>query len=219
MDATSLRDRKKARTRAALIEVSQRLFADQGYAETTLDDICREVEITPQTLLRYFPSKAHLAVAVLDDALEELRAFLEHPDRVHTTLLVWTEYLTLEVRELDEPSSSATANHIRNLRAFHRWTTKDPVLIAMHGDVERRLAELLAASLERDWDAAPGDLHAALVASALVAGRRAVWMRWLAGDDETSAGMLDEHLAVVGYVKSRMARSTADRLPPPRSTS
>src|SRR5437868_12741688 len=73
----SHRERKKARTRAALIEVSQRLFAEKGYAATTLDDICDDVDVRPQTLLRYFDSKAHLALAPLTDSLELLRRFLE----------------------------------------------------------------------------------------------------------------------------------------------
>ena len=63
VEQLSLRERKKARTRASLIEVSQRLFAEHSYSATTLDDICAEVEVTPQTLLRYFDSKAQLAVA------------------------------------------------------------------------------------------------------------------------------------------------------------
>ncbi len=54
----SLRERKKAKTRAALIEASQRLFARRGYTRTTLEDISAEVDITTQTLLRYFDSKA-----------------------------------------------------------------------------------------------------------------------------------------------------------------
>jgi len=57
----SLRERKKAKTRAALIEASQRLFARQGYTGTTLEGISAEVDITTQTLLRYFRHVVGLA--------------------------------------------------------------------------------------------------------------------------------------------------------------
>ena len=84
----SLRERKKARTRAALIEVSQRLFAELGYSVTTLEEICAEVEVTPQTLLRYFPSKAHLALAPMAEYFGQLREFLDHPERKPATQMV-----------------------------------------------------------------------------------------------------------------------------------
>lgn len=209
---TSLRERKKARTRAALIEVSQRLFAERGYGETTLEDISAEVEVTPQTLLRYFDSKAHLAMAPVFDAIEALTAFLENPDRVLTTLEMWQEYVTIESREVDDPTTPSIEDHVRNLRTFRRWSEHDPVLVAMFTDTERRFRELLATQLALDWGAAPDDLHVALVAGALVAGRSAVWLRWLAEDPEPGR-LLDEQLAVIAYVTERLARDTAHQLP------
>src|SRR4051812_46255897 len=192
----SLRERKKARTRAALIEVSQRLFADRGYSVTTLDDICAEVEVTPQTLLRYFDSKARLAVAPEADAVVELRAVMDDPRRRRSALAVWADFVSLEVADVLEPSMPGTSTHVRNLRAFQRWAEKDPVLVAMVTDVGRELGAVLAAGLGRDWHAPPDDLHTTIVASALVAGRLAVWSRWLADDDEPH-GLLDEQLAVI----------------------
>lgn len=208
----SLRERKKARTRAALVEVSQRLFAVQGYSATTLDDICAEVEVTPQTLLRYFPSKAHLAIAPMTDAVGQLREFLERPDRQLATIVVWQEYLTLEAQEVDEPSSPVRASQVENLRAYRRWTDRDPVLVAMASDLDRQLVEMLAAAMARDWGVPTDDLHASIVAGALVAGRTAAWSRWLDGDADRAP--LTELLDVVAYVKKRLARSTASDLVP-----
>jgi len=209
----SLRERKKARTRAALVEVSQRLFADQGYSSTTLDDICSVVEVTPQTLLRYFDSKAHLALAPMNDAVDELARFIEHPGRHLKTLTIWQEYVTLEVSEVVEPTMPATASHVRNLRAFLHWTDRDPALVALWSDLERRLRDVLAAGFVRDWDAEPFDLHAEVVAAALVAGRRTVWSRWLV-DEGGSSTLLAEQLAVIDYVKHRLPRSSAEQLTP-----
>jgi AcrR family transcriptional regulator len=208
----SLRERKKARTRAALIEVSQRLFAEQGYSVTTLEEICAEVEVTPQTLLRYFPSKAHLALAPMADAVGQLREFLERPERQLATLVVWQEYLTIEAQEVDAPSSPIRVSQVENLRAYRRWTDRDPVLVAMASDLDRQLVEMLAAAMARDWDLAADDLHAAIVAGALVAGRTATWSRWLDGD--AARAPLTELLATVAYVEHRLDRSTASGLLP-----
>ncbi|HEX5406269.1 MAG TPA: TetR family transcriptional regulator [Pseudonocardiaceae bacterium] len=52
-----LRERKKAKTRAAIREHAMRLFREQGYAETTVDQIADAAEVSPSTFFRYFPTK------------------------------------------------------------------------------------------------------------------------------------------------------------------
>ncbi|WIM98994.1 TetR family transcriptional regulator [Actinoplanes oblitus] len=58
MTATpSLRERKKAKTRIAIREHAMRLFEEQGYASTTVDQIAEAAEVSPSTFFRYFPAK------------------------------------------------------------------------------------------------------------------------------------------------------------------
>ncbi|MDX2381527.1 MAG: helix-turn-helix domain-containing protein [Acidimicrobiia bacterium] len=212
--ATSLRERKKAKTRALLIEVSQRLFAERGYDGTTLDDICDEVEITPQTLLRYFESKAHLALAPARDPQDRLVDLLEDPEREAgvggDTIELWRRFLEREGDAVDTPTG-LTTTYLQNLRAFRRWTDRDPVLIAASSDLERALRDALAAALAADRGAPTDDLHSMLIAALLVAGRGAVWDRWLDRPPE-GGSLTGDLLSVVDYAVERLPRSSARRL-------
>jgi AcrR family transcriptional regulator len=73
---TGLRERKKAKTRAAIREQAMRLFEEQGYAQTTVDQIADAAEVSPSTFFRYFPAKED--VVLVDDVdavlIEGIRA-------------------------------------------------------------------------------------------------------------------------------------------------
>jgi AcrR family transcriptional regulator len=60
-----LRERKKAKTRAAIREAAMTLFEQQGYASTTVEQIAEAAEVSPSTFFRYFPTKE--AVVVTDE--------------------------------------------------------------------------------------------------------------------------------------------------------
>ena len=73
-----LRERKKARTKAAIRDRALSLFRTQGYATTTVEQIASAAEVSPSTFFRYFRTKEDVA---FDDGhdREFLAALLAQP--------------------------------------------------------------------------------------------------------------------------------------------
>ncbi|WP_370945240.1 TetR family transcriptional regulator [Amycolatopsis sp. cg5] len=84
-----LRERKKAKTRAAIQRHALRLFREQGYAATTVDQIAEAAEISQSTFFRYFPTKED---TVLYDGLDPvlMRVFAEQPAELSPTAAIRT---------------------------------------------------------------------------------------------------------------------------------
>jgi AcrR family transcriptional regulator len=68
-DQPGLRERKKAKTRASIREHALRLFREQGYTGTRVEQIAEAAEVSPATFYRYFPTKEDV---VLQDDLDVL---------------------------------------------------------------------------------------------------------------------------------------------------
>jgi AcrR family transcriptional regulator len=64
-----LRERKKARTFAAIQTQALRLFREQGYDATTVEQIADAAEVSPSTFFRYFPTKESVVLLDLYDEM------------------------------------------------------------------------------------------------------------------------------------------------------
>jgi AcrR family transcriptional regulator len=82
-----LRERKKARLREQIVEVALALYRERGYEGTTVEEVCRQVEISQPTFYNYFPSKeAILAEHAMRGFGEPLKQLLTDPSAIQLKL-------------------------------------------------------------------------------------------------------------------------------------
>lgn len=98
-----LRERKKQRTRRALIEAALRLFDEKGFEETTLAEIAAEAEVSTRTFFSYFASKED--VLFFDGASRIARA--------------------IEMISSREPGERVADLLLRLVRASLQWASDD----------------------------------------------------------------------------------------------
>jgi len=128
-DGQGLRERKKARTRASLREHALRLFREQGYQATTIEQIAAAAEVSPSTFFRYYPTKEDL---VLQDDFDArvFAAFERQPLDVPPIRAIRTAMRegigTLTPAEIEELALTSALQHevpeirARSLEEFNR---------------------------------------------------------------------------------------------------
>ena len=84
--ALGLRSRKKRKTRLAIQDAALELFAEEGFDDTTVEQIAARAEISTATFFRYFRSKSDAVFGGdTDERTSELpalkRAIIERPGR------------------------------------------------------------------------------------------------------------------------------------------
>lgn len=76
----TLRERKRSEARLRTVDAALELFARDGFAAVTVDEICAAAGIAPRTFFRYFPAKEDVLFAPLDALAEEaLRLVADAP--------------------------------------------------------------------------------------------------------------------------------------------
>src|SRR3954469_12677334 len=143
------RIRDAERTRADILAVATREFADQGYAGARINVIADKTSTTKRMIYYYFGGKEQLYVAVLEQAYSRIRALeqqldVEHLDPVEA------------VREL----AGLTFDHHESHPDFIRLVSIENTHRAVHlarSNVLSGLAnpavDVLGAILRRGWDA------------------------------------------------------------------
>jgi AcrR family transcriptional regulator len=147
--ATGERTRDAERTKADILAVATREFADQGYAGARINEIADKTSTTKRMIYYYFGGKEQLYVAVLEQAYSRIRSLeqeldVEHLDPVEA------------IREL----AGLTFDHHESHPDFIRLVSIENIHRAEHiarSEVLSGLAnpalDVLGAILQRGWAA------------------------------------------------------------------
>ncbi|GGS60207.1 TetR family transcriptional regulator [Planobispora rosea] len=137
MSRPGLRERKKQKTRLALIDAALDLFRAQGYEATTVDQIAAAADVSPRTFFRYFATKEDVALSLPVDGQEVmLRELADRPPEEppfvalsHAMRAVLTELQEgdvtdvtrfLKSRELVETTPALFAGSVRRMMENER---------------------------------------------------------------------------------------------------
>jgi AcrR family transcriptional regulator len=164
-----LRERKKARTRAAIREHALRLFREQGYQRTTVDQIAAAAEVSPSTFFRYFPTKEDL---VLQDDMDTrmVEAFESQPSGLGPIAA-----LRSAIREALESYSEADLDVIRQTTTL---TMTVPEVRARAMDEFGRTIAVISEALAKRAGRPADDLAVRTVAGAVIGVIMSITMPW-----------------------------------------
>ena len=190
--ASGLRERKKARTRASLREHALRLFREQGYQATTVEQIAAAAEVSPSTFFRYFPTKEDL---VLQDDMDirMMAAFEQQPPGLGPIAAV-----RAAARQV---LSSYTGADLDVVRETTSLTMTVPEIRARALDEFARTITVVAEAVAKRAGRAPDDLAVRAVAGAIIGVIMSVTMPWEGWSDgksfEDMFRRIDEALALL----------------------
>ncbi|MFD6530567.1 TetR family transcriptional regulator [Streptomyces sp. NPDC060184] len=198
--AVGLRERKKQRTRDALLHAALELFTTQGYERTTVDGIVEAVDVSQRTFFRYFASKEDVVFATQD--LVEARFLAELRQRPaqeppleamrQATFRAW------DALERSDPSSATVELHVRTFRMIE----SQPTLLATHMRrciaAEEEVASVIAGREGLDLDADPRPRMAVAAFSGTMRVTGQLWGRSGDGTLASLRALAERHLDLLG---------------------
>jgi AcrR family transcriptional regulator len=168
-----LRERKKLRTRRALADAALRLFAENGFDATTIDELADEAEVSKTTFFRFFPAKEAAGIEAEAEVWTAYLSALAERPWSGTVLAGLHDTLAAAVTGLD-------ASWDERFLATRRLIAGEPALLAYvqhyRATVQGQVADRLAARLGLGADDLRLHILAELaVATWSIAGRE--WVR------------------------------------------
>ncbi|MEE8473942.1 MAG: TetR/AcrR family transcriptional regulator [Myxococcota bacterium] len=139
--------------RSRILETARELFADQGFRETRVADVCDRADIAQKTFFNHFPTKldllreiAHAGVEQLVFDIEDIRkADLGTPERIHRFFDTVAAHITgagpknrellVELVHLISGDAAERSEQVRRLHAAFRGLVEDGLAL---GDVTRQ---------------------------------------------------------------------------------
>ena len=179
--APTLRERKRARAKAHVVEVAIELFAARGYAEVSVAELCAAAEVAQRSFFRYFPAKED----VLLEPVRELADRMEASIATAPAGLSDAEALEHAMRELAGYMLGNWERLTRYFQVIQQTTAVRASPVVQLADRERSITGQL---LARRGVVGPPDWRSRLLVARAVAAFR-VWL------DDVRAGEVADPLA------------------------
>jgi AcrR family transcriptional regulator len=193
-DPDDWRSLKKAHTRRAIQEHALRLFVENGYDDTTVDEIAAAAGVSHMTFFRYFPRK------------EEVVEYDEYDPMLADMIAS---------RPADEPPLVAVRAAMRAALEMVLTTDRESILIrsrlllstpalrARNWIAQDATRDLLADAIAARAGSAAPDLATNAQAAAIVAAAATAITAWAEGDGvDDLAAVVDGALAALGTMAS-----------------
>ena len=162
-----LRERKKLATRAAIHDAGMRLFAERGFAATTVDQIAEAADVSRATVFTYFASKEEIVLGDAAMAVEALAARLGDREPGESTIAATRAWLG-ELQGWLEPELVVQARLAREVPAVGARR------LQVAKDIERVIAGALESELGHGRHIAARLAAASLMAALDIAEESAV---------------------------------------------
>ncbi|AGP51874.1 TetR/AcrR family transcriptional regulator [Streptomyces rapamycinicus] len=191
-DTPTLRERARRAARAEITATAVRLFAENGFEATTIDQITAAVGISRRSFFHYFGSKEDVVLGDTDALGESVRAALEaRPGDESAWTAIREAFLVLQ-RSAGSPEEQLTLARIHH---------EAPSLRARHLEKHLRWQELLAPEVQRRLglpaSPAPDPRALAFVAAALACLDAAVDAWYRSGGADDPERLFDEAVATL----------------------
>ncbi len=198
MARVGLRARKVARTRDEILRAARECFLKKGYANATLEDVAEEADLCKRTVLRYFPTKAHLVLHRQYAAYEIFKEQVMNRNG-RPVLDIWEEHVSFHARSQTEAMRSSDLGVVVALDP-----DVGPAMFMIGSGYKEILSQELCADLGGD---PATDVLSKVAAAALAIGSFSVANMVL-----TSDGFEDLEAAEAEVV--RLVRENLLKLPP-----
>jgi AcrR family transcriptional regulator len=196
IEPAGLRERKKQRTRDALVDAAFELFRRKGFDATTVDEIAESVELSPRTFFRYFESKEDVALALLNQQYAAVyEAFAARP--TDEPVLTALRHAVVQMMRACETGTSGF--DAARFNCSQQMVEASPAVHARSLEVcagrVHELARHVAARMGVDADSDP---RPRLVAAVVTTGVQAAVLAWREVAPDTPMSVLaDRALALV----------------------
>ncbi|MFJ8855599.1 TetR family transcriptional regulator [Streptomyces sp. NPDC102437] len=197
---TGLRERKKRRTRDALLHAALELFTTQGYDETTVDEIVEAVEVSQRTFFRYFASKEEAAFAIQEMVESRFLAELRRRPAAEAPFEALRSAVLCAWNSIGETIEEIVTVEL-HMRTY-RMIESTPSLLASHlrrcAVLENQIALLIAGreGLDVDEDPRPRVAVAAFCGVMRVSGQ--LWGRGRDAGVDSLRALTEAHLDQLG---------------------